>query len=156
MLWRRFCLGLLNGIQQNINPETNVRVTNLNQPYYKVKVKFADGIMSDIDKTLNFNPSTETTYTIRSSNKGEIVLRWMSEVPIQQAPQPMPNQQVIIYHSTPPTTVTQTTVISNTTTNPANSEQINMGVNVNDPMNGGENINTSRTYSICLKVLFPN
>lgn len=134
---------ILNGIQQNTNPETNVRVTNLIQPYYKVKVKFADGITPDIDKTINFNAGTETTYAIRSSNKGEIVLRWMSEVPIQQAPQPMANQQVIVYHSTPPpaTTVTQTTVVSSTTTNPANSEQINMGINVNDPANGGANIN---------------
>lgn len=133
---------ILNGIQQNVNPETNVRVTNLIQPYYKVKVKFTDGMTPDIDKTLNFNPGTETTYAIRSSNKGEIVLRWMSEVPINQAPQPMPNQQVIIYHSTPPaTTVTQTTVISNTTTNPTNSDQMNVGINVNDPVNGGANIN---------------
>jgi hypothetical protein len=133
---------ILNGIQQNGNPETNVRVTNLIQPYYKVKVKFADGITPDIDKTINFNPGTETTYTIKNTNKGEIVLRWMSEVPIQQAPQPMPNQQVIVYHTTPPTTtVTQTTVISNTTTNPSNSEQINMGINVSEPGNGGANIN---------------
>ncbi|MDF3027653.1 MAG: hypothetical protein K0S23_1960 [Fluviicola sp.] len=132
---------ILNGIQQNANPETNVRVTNLIQPYYKVKVKFADGITPDIDKTINFNAGTETTYAIRSSNKGEIVLRWMSEVPIQQAPQPMANQQVIVYHSTPPTTVTQTTVISNTTTTPSNSEQINMGINVSDPATGGANIN---------------
>ena len=132
---------ILNGIQQNANPETNVRVTNLIQPYYKVKVKFADGITPDIDKTINFNAGTETTYAIRSSNKGEIVLRWMSEVPIQQAPQPMANQQVIVYHSTPPTTVTQTTVISNTTTNPGNSEQMNVGINVNDPATGGANIN---------------
>lgn len=133
---------ILNGIQQNVNPETNVRVTNLIQPYYKVKVKFVDGTTPDIDKTLNFNPGTETTYAIRSSNKGEIVLRWMSEVPIAQAPRPIGGQNVIVYHDTPPaTTVTQTTVISNTTTNPTNSDQINMGINVNDPMNGGANIN---------------
>lgn len=133
---------ILNGIQQNANPETNVRVTNLIQPYYKVKVKFVDGMTPDIDKTLNFNQGTETTYSIKNNNKGEIVLRWMSEVPIHQAPQRMPNQQVIVYHSTPiETTTTQTTVISNTSTNPSNSGQINMGVNVNDPMNGGGNIN---------------
>lgn len=132
---------ILNGIQQNVNPETNVRVTNLIQPYYKVKVKFTDGITPDIDKTLNFNPGTETTYAIRSSNKGEIVLRWMSEVPIAQAPRPMGGQNVIVYHDTPSTTVTQTTVISNTTTNPTNSDQMNVGINVNDPVNGGANIN---------------
>jgi len=132
---------ILNGIQQNVNPETNVRVTNLIQPYYKVKVKFADGITADIDKTLNFNQGTETTYSIKSSNKGEIVLRWMSEVPIEQAPRPMAGQQVIVYHSTPVTTTTQTTVISNTTTNPNNSDQMNVGINVNDPANGGANIN---------------
>lgn len=133
---------ILNGIQQNANPETNVRVTNLIQPYYKVKVKFADGITSDIDKTLNFNPGTETTYSIKSNNKGEIVLRWMSEVPIQEAPRPIGGQNVIVYHDTPlSTTVTQTTVISNTTTNPGSSDQMNVGINVNDPVNGGANIN---------------
>ncbi|MGV3610346.1 MAG: DUF4476 domain-containing protein [Fluviicola sp.] len=131
---------ILNGVQQNANPETNVRVTNLIQPYYKVKVKFADGITADIDKTLNFNPGTETTYSIKSSNKGEIVLRWMSEVPIAQAPRPMAGQNVIVYHSTPITTTTQTTVISNTTTNPNNSG-VSMGVNVNDPGYNGGNIN---------------
>jgi hypothetical protein len=133
---------ILNGIQQNVNPETNVRVTNLIQPYYKVKVKFADGMTPDIDKTLNFNPGTETTYAIRSSNKGEIVLRWMSEVPIAQAPRPIGGQNVIVYHDTPlATTVTQTTVISNSTTNPGTTDQMNVGINVNDPMTGGANIN---------------
>ncbi|MNJ83990.1 hypothetical protein D3C87_14230 [compost metagenome] len=134
---------ILNGIQQNANPETNVRVTNLIQPFYKVKVKFADGITPEIDKTINFEQGTETTYSIKSTNKGEIVLRWMSEVPIEQAPRPIANQQVIVYHTTPPaTTVTQTTVVSSsTTTTPANTGNINMGINVNDQMNGGANIN---------------
>lgn len=133
---------ILNGIQQNTDPETNVRVTNLIQPFYKVKVKFADGITPEIDKTLNFEQGTETTYSIKSNNKGEVVLRWMSEVPIAQAPRPMANQQVIVYHTTPPaTTVTQTTVVSSSTTTAPNSGGINMGINVNDPSNGGGNIN---------------
>lgn len=135
---------ILNGIQQNPNPETNVRVTNLIQPYYKVKVKFADGTTPDIDKTLNFNQGTETTYSIKTSNKGEIVLRWMSEVPIAQAPRPIAGQNVIVYHDTPlATTVTQTTVISNTTTNPTTTDQMNVGINVSDPTTGGANINMS-------------
>lgn len=136
---------ILNGIQQNANPETNVRVTNLIQPFYKVKVKFTDGITPEIDKTINFEQGTETTYSIKSNNKGEVVLRWMSEVPIAQAPRPMANQQVIVYHTTPPaTTVTQTTVVSSsstTTNNPGNAGGINMGINVNDPGYGGGNIN---------------
>ncbi len=134
---------ILNGIQQNANPETNVRVTNLIQPFYKVKVKFVDGVTPEIDKTINFEQGTETTYTIKRTNKGEIVLRWMSDVPIAQAPRPAANQHVIVYHTTPPaTTVTQTTVVSSstTTTNP-NTGGINMGVNVSDPTNGGGNIN---------------
>lgn len=135
---------ILNGVQQNANPETNVRVTNLIQPFYKVKVKFVDGITPEIDKTINFEQGTETTYSIKSNNKGEVVLRWMSEVPIAQAPRPMANQQVIVYHATPPaTTVTQTTVVSSssTTTGPGNSGGINMGINVNDPGYNGGNVN---------------
>jgi hypothetical protein len=140
---------ILNGIQQNPNPETNVRVTNLIQPYYKVKVKFTDGMTPDIDKTLNFNPGTETTYSIKSNNKGEIVLRWMSEVPIAQAPRPIAGQNVIVYHDTPlSTTVTQTTVISNTTSNPGTSEQMNVGINVNDPMMGGTGANINMNINV--------
>lgn len=140
---------ILNGIQQNANPETNVRVTNLIQPYYKVKVKFTDGITPDIDKTLNFNPGTETTYSIKSNNKGEIVLRWMSEVPIAQAPRPIGGQNVVVYHDTPlSTTVTQTTVISNTTSNPGTTDQMNVGINVSDPTMGGTGANINMNINV--------
>lgn len=129
---------ILNGIQQNINAETNVRVTNLIQPYYKVKIRFADSKYPDIDKTINFNQGTETTYIVKNTGKG-LVLRWMSEVPIQQAPPAVANQNVIIYHSEPitqTTSVTQTTV---TNTQPVQTEQMNVGINVADPMMGGTN-----------------
>lgn len=129
---------ILNGIQQNINAETNVRVTNLIQPYYKVKLRFADSKYPDIDKTINFNQGTETTYIIKNTGKG-LVLRWMSEVPIQQAPPTVANQNVIIYHSEPVTQTTSVTQTTVTNTQPVQTEQINMGINVSDPMMGGTN-----------------
>lgn len=129
---------ILNGIQQNINAETNVRVTNLIQPYYKVKLRFADAKYPDIDKTINFNQGTETTYIVKNTSKG-LVLRWMSEVPIQQAPPAVANQNVIIYHSEPVTQTTSVTQTTVTNTQPVQTEQINMGVNVTDPMMGVTN-----------------
>ena len=76
-------------------------------------------------------------------------MRWMSEVPIAQAPRPIAGQNVIVYHDTPlSTTVTQTTVISNTTSNPGTSEQMNVGINVNDPMMGGTGANINMNINV--------
>ena len=56
---------ILNGIRQNPNPETNVKVTELPAPSYKLKVIFEDDALGQFDKTLNFNQGTETTFVIK-------------------------------------------------------------------------------------------
>ena len=45
----RFTL-ILNGEIINDEPQTNLRVEDLNQPYYNAKVKFADQTLADISK----------------------------------------------------------------------------------------------------------
>jgi len=155
-------LVVLNGVQQNYDPQTNVKVTNLIQPYYKVKIRFVDGRTSDIDKTINFNQGTETTFSIRKAKKG-YVLRWLSEVPIAQVnPQPVPNQHAVIYHSEPwtappapvvHTPVYQEQVIQNQNQQTTIQQQhvqgqpgnVQMGIQINDPelgVNMQMNVNT--------------
>lgn len=158
-------LVVLNGVQQNFNPQTNVKVTDLIQPYYKVKIRFIDGQTPDLDKTINFNPGTETTFALKKNKKGEYVLRWLSEVPIAQAPQNMPNQNVVVYTTTPAqapvthqedvryndnTTITNTTNTTNTTIHQTDPQggNVSMGISVNDPVLGvnmNVNVNASET-----------
>lgn len=90
----------LNGVAQNEAFSNNVKVTGLNQPYYKARVVFEDRSKGEIDKNLNFNPNTETVFRIKLARKG-YVLRWQSEVPLAQATPPSPDQTSIVYHAEP-------------------------------------------------------
>ena len=47
----RFYL-VLNGIQQNTDPQTNVMVTDLPAPLYKLKIIFEDKLLGEIDKNI--------------------------------------------------------------------------------------------------------
>ena len=147
---------ILNGIRQNEKGETNVKVTGLPQPYYKTKIIFEDKNLGELDKTLNFNPGTETVFNVMKNNKGEYVCRWQSEVPLAQAAPPAPGQNVMIYTQTAPVsnvTYTEQTTTTVTTGTPAiganvnmNMPGVNMNVNISDPFfmpNG----TTTKSYS---------
>jgi hypothetical protein len=129
---------VLNGVLQNQKPQTNVKITDLINPYYKVKVIFNNKGIPEIDKTLNFNQGTETTYCIKKDNKGNYVVRWMSEVPIAQAMPPAQGQDVVVFSATANTNVPnaqgnvstqqqQTTiVVNNNISNNYNGENVNI------------------------------
>lgn len=131
---------ILNGIRQNASPETNVKVTDLVAPGYKLKVIFEDATLGELDKNLMFNQGNETTFTIRRNNKNEYVVRWMNEVPIAQALPPAPGQQVVVYttQAAPPpvTTVTQTTTTVTDSYGEPGQGNVSMGIHVNDPALG--------------------
>jgi len=136
---------VLNGILQNEKAETNVKLTGLNAPTYKTRILFADKTLGYVDYTLNFiNMGAEVTYTIKKNSKGAYVVRYVSEVPLAQAPPASPNQAVIVY-STPPPLGSSTTTTHQTTTTTSGSPDnvsINMGVNA-DGMGGGVSMNVS-------------
>lgn len=125
---------ILNGILQNEKPETNIKITDLPAPSYKLKVIFEDEKLPQLDKTLYFNQGTETTFTIKRNNKNEYVVRFLNEVAILQAPRQAPAQRVVVYHTEPATTTTTTTV-----TSPGGT---GVGLNVTDPYSGA-NINVN-------------
>ncbi|MBK6965448.1 MAG: DUF4476 domain-containing protein [Bacteroidales bacterium] len=143
---------ILNGIRQNPTPETNVKVTDLVAPNYKLKVIFEDPALGFVDKNLMLNQGFETTVVIRKNNKNEYVVRWMSEVPIAQALPPAPNQQVVVYttQAPPPATVTQTTTTVTETYAEPQQGNVSMGININDPgmgVNFNVNVNGSEVSS---------
>lgn len=123
---------VLNGILQNGQPQTNIKVTDLPAPNYKLKIIFEDKNLGQIDKNLLFSQGTESTFAIKRNSKGEYVVRFLNSVPIAEAPQPVQEQSVIVYRTEPATAVTTTT-----TTTTTNAGTPGIGININDPYSGG-------------------
>lgn len=139
---------ILNGVLQNAAPETNVKLTGLNAPNYKCRILFADTKLGYVDWNLYFpEMGSEITWNIKQNKKGEYVTRWVSSVPVAEAPAPAPSQTIVVYSTTPPPPVavgtTTTTVQHSQTTTTSGTPggdnvNLNMGINM-----GGEGANIS-------------
>jgi hypothetical protein len=144
---------ILNGLKQNESPETNVRLTGLNAEFYKMKVIFQSASIGERNFNLNLQLGMENTFAIKKNKKGEYVLRFVSAVPVDEAPRNIPAPvQPPVQAATPPpppinppagaavsqsvTTTTQTTTTGNGM--PSDAVNFQMGVNVNGQ---GGNIN---------------
>lgn len=146
---------ILNGVRQNDKPETNVKITGLNAEFYKLKVIFESTALGEKNFNMAVQLGMENTFVVKKNNKGEFVLRFMSAVPLAEAPRSTPQQTVVVYNANPtadpapapvPTessqTITTTTTTTGTATGDPNAVNVNMGVNMNG-MGGGININVS-------------
>jgi hypothetical protein len=135
---------ILNGLRQNDQPETNVRVNGLNADFYKLKIIFADAALGEKNFNMAIQPGTETTYVIKRNNKNEYVLRPMSMVELAQAPPPPAGSTVIQYDPNPPapTSVVQQTTTTTTTSGGPGSGNVSMGINI-DETGGAINMNVS-------------
>lgn len=158
---------ILNGIRQNADPETNVKITGLNAPNYQVKVIFANN-MPDLNQNAylmfggNLTQNTEYSYAIVNV-KGTYKLKFKSTAPIPEATMaPDPQQTVVMYS---PTDVIGTNVTTTTTTNTmgantnvgggsvgvnVNAGGVGVGVNMNVVDPSGMNMtnsNSTTTYS---------
>ncbi len=133
---------VINGVKQNPDAQTNVKVEGLIAPNYKAKIIFENNNFPDIDKMIYFNSPGEYTYNITKNNKGEYVLRALNMVPIVPNAPPAPNQFVVVYGSPAPTTTTvvttptgtgtvqQTTTTTTTTGDPSDNVNMNVGMNL--------------------------
>ncbi|MCB0402631.1 MAG: DUF4476 domain-containing protein [Flavobacteriales bacterium] len=152
----------LNGILQNADYQTNVKVTDLSfEGNYKVTINFQDQSIATITKSIYMmEQSTEYSYELKANKKGEYVMRASSMVPIAQAPA-APAQTVVTYTTTPAapaptpapaptttaTTVTTETVTTSTTVtdnSTGTSENVNMNVSMGG-MGVGMNVNVNVT-----------
>lgn len=139
---------IINGIRQNEDPQTNVKVQNVNAMMLKVKIIFADKALGEFDKTIPVPEETsEITFNVRKDKNGKYVAKWMGQVPIAQAPPTPPSTAVVTYATTPaPAPVTSVTHSTTTTTTgtgvPGDNVNVNIGVNV--PGGGfGMNVNVN-------------
>ncbi|MGL2967364.1 DUF4476 domain-containing protein [Flavobacterium sp. XGLA_31] len=144
---------ILNGEVINDTPQTNLRVEDLNQPYYNAKIKFADQSLQDISKnnlmlTDVDGVFSDVTYKIKrdKNNKTKMKLNYYSSIPVQPNFIPASNVHVIHYGqpAPPPVSggVSQTTTTTTTQMNGVNVGVgvnvggVNMGVTINDNMGG--------------------
>jgi hypothetical protein len=131
---------VLNGVRQNVNPETNVLVTDLPGISYKAKIIFEDTSIPDLDKTIYFQDfGFEHTYNVKQNRKGKYVMRYTGQVLIPQNIVDIPQQAVVVF-GTPQVATTTTTTTTSSTTNVGNNPGVSVGVNVND-QTGGVNFN---------------
>jgi Domain of unknown function (DUF4476) len=148
----------LNGQQQNVEGQTNLRLDGLGQPYYKAKIVFEDKAKGQIEKNIPVtdpatNAPSDVVYRIKNKD-GDMKLRYYSAQPIQPNYVPPADVHVVHYGQPDQVTVTQTTVTSTSGTNSGNggvsigvnTGGVNMNINVNDPnMNGGVTQQTTTT-----------
>jgi hypothetical protein len=73
---------VLNGIKQNADARTNVKISDLTAPSYKCKIIFKNTALGQLDKTVITKQGIEFTYVIRKNNKDKWLIRWMNETPI--------------------------------------------------------------------------
>ncbi len=109
---------ILNGIRQSPQPVTNIRITDLHMPSYKVTIQFRNERIPDVNKTIYLQQETEATYEILKNRKGAWVMRLMNQAEVTRTPVPKPKEEeqvVFVYSPTP--RVSTTTISQSTTVN---------------------------------------
>ncbi|MBL7918477.1 MAG: DUF4476 domain-containing protein [Bacteroidia bacterium] len=164
----------LNGVKQNLDPETNVKVIDLIHPTYKLKVVFEDKAKGIVDQTVYLMDGGENVKnkefvsSIKLTGKGVYKIRPVSVADINQS-QPNSDQTVVHYSTTEPTpndnhevntnvnsgglntnvqvteTTTQTQTNGMNTNVGVNVGGVGISINVNDNMGGMNNSNTTVT-----------
>ena len=153
---------ILNGICQNNEPATNVKITNLNATNYQAKIIFANK-MPDLDQNVYVmfggEPTQNTEYTyaiVKGKDKYKMKMKSSAPIPMDESNASLPEQSVVVFTPVVRTTSRSTT---STTTNSMGSNSANLGMNINginmnvnvNDMNGGmgngSTNSTTTTYS---------
>lgn len=152
----------LNGELQNDVAQTNLRVEDLNQPYYSAKVVFEDRSINEITKNNLMIADvdgifSDVTYRIKKDKNvsTKAKLNYFSAIPVQQGFIPPSNVHVVHYGQPRPVVVQQVGGVSQTTTTTTqangvsvgigvNVDGVNMGISINDGL-GGSSVQTTTT-----------
>lgn len=152
---------ILNGERQNNVAQTNLRIEDLQQPYYNAKIIFEDKSLAEITKNIPVaDPGTgqpaDVTYKIKKDGSGKTKLRYFSSVPVVQG-YVAPSNVYVMHYGSPTgsmggtvsqTTTTTSTTVGNTVGASVNVNGMNVNVSVNDPvMNGTVTQTTTTTTS---------
>ena len=143
---------IFNGMRMNDVPVTNLKIEDLNQPNYGLKIIFENKDLGEMNKNIYLELGQEVVYSIKMSTKGQYKLAYKSAVPIAQAAPPAPEQQIVYWGAPSPqpvpapqpaatTTVIEETVTTTTTTPDGENVSVNinangLGINMNVNANG--------------------
>ncbi len=138
---------IMNGTRMNDEPVTNLKVQDLNQPNYGLKIIFENKELGEMNKNLYLELGSEVVYAVKMNKKGSYKLAYRSAVPLAQAAPPAPQQQVVYWGApvaapAPTTTVVEETVT--TTTTAPDGENVSVNINANG-MGLSMNVNTNGT-----------
>lgn len=147
----RFTL-IVNGLKQNEKPETNVKVTGLTAPNYKLRVIFEDANNATIDQNIYMAWGGEDLHgkelncAIIRNKKGELKLRPESVGELSNTA--AANQVVYIFNSSGNGTpaysgTTTTTTTSTTTSGTTQGETVTMNVGMGGTPAGTSNTTTT-------------
>ncbi|MFZ4399516.1 MAG: DUF4476 domain-containing protein [Bacteroidales bacterium] len=70
---------VLNGIKQNVDARSNVKIKDLTAPIYKCKIIFKNTKLGQLDKSVTTKQGFETTYVIKKNDKNKYMIRWINE-----------------------------------------------------------------------------
>lgn len=123
---------VMNGVYQNAEPKTNVRIQSLTDEYYNTRILCPNNTF-ELQKNIMVKRGSIVTYRFFEKD-GEYKLRYFSEAPMETYPDNA-SQSVIVYHATgtpPASTTTTTTTTTTTNSNTMNTGSNDMeGVNIN-------------------------
>ena len=94
----------LNGELQNDTPQTNIRIEDLDQKFYNVKIKFVDKTLKEISKNYvsvmnNDGFYEDVTYKIKVDKNKKTRMNYFSSIPVVQNYQAP--QDVYVIHGSP-------------------------------------------------------
>jgi hypothetical protein len=145
---------VVNGIRQNIDPQTNVKITGLTNNANTVRVIFSNTAIPALSQNIYFQDmGVEATIKITNTKKG-YKLRYFGEVPLETAPVDNtqwvstfqvsePTVNTIVNSNNNATVVTTTVVEEVVTTSNVGTGNVNMNTNVG--ANGFGNTTTTTT-----------
>lgn len=119
----------LNGIRQNYQPETNLRLSKVTANWYKCRIEAYDNHFV-IDKNVLVKRDTLITYQVKEKN-GKYSLSFYTEIPLKTALSEQ-NQPLVVYHPVETAPAQQST---STTT------QVTTITQTQQPQQGGMNVN---------------
>ena len=134
----------INGLQQNMEPKPNVKITNLPVSQYKIKVVFEDNTLPQLEKLVYTDAGQEYTYNIKRDKKGELKMVAFSMTEINNSV--LPGQFIVVYGSATNNQIVQTNQNTLSQNNNSNTVQQNSNVGVNSTnqnLNGTVNANVN-------------
>ena len=143
----------LNGKKMNEEPQTEVRLINLSQPYYSCKAVFEDPSLAPAErKMLQLTDAhgnrVDVTFVVEHNRKGEMKIGWKSQSVnpsyIDESPR---EPTVVIIGGAAPGTVTQTTTTRTVGTSAQEGVSMSFG-----GLGGRVNVNTGYSEPITEEV----